>query len=180
MTKDTLKKLVIEEAKNLKKFATNKELGELFISALNPLRDESCVYGLMTGDCTSKRANELITKCCSAVVLKTVSRVISDVSLVNIPMSNHFAHLPRLTYWSPIEVFVARPQNKINGNNQTLIKFLKGEIKTLKFKEPMPLIDNTILIHFRTDLVISDGLFNLCGILVVVAQEQVIKWVNWN
>lgn len=59
-----MKKEIKQEADNIRKFATKEEISRLNFRDLIPVHSESCIYGLMTGDCNSKRATELIEKCC--------------------------------------------------------------------------------------------------------------------
>lgn len=123
-------KLVIEEATALKKHATEQELDMLSFEGLNPEDSRYCIYGQMTGSCWSERAVELINLCASRVyddVEPTEDGVFSGAKLNGSPIEKD-----RLTYWSPIEVFISRNSFKDNDNlNKKLIRFLKGEIKTL-------------------------------------------------
>ena len=66
-----LEELVKKEADNIKLYATPEEIAKLderFVSGTNT---ERCVYGLMTGDCNSERAKELIAQCVQNVFICT-------------------------------------------------------------------------------------------------------------
>lgn len=71
-----LKELVIKEAQNLRKFAYKSELARLSAEHIDAEHSEKCVYGQMTGDCFSNRANNLIIKCCEKVY-----KVVNNLSL---------------------------------------------------------------------------------------------------
>jgi len=122
-----MKELVIEEANNLRNNATKEELSRLDFSNLNSQNSETCIYGQMTGYCFSKRANELIINSCKRVYIHDDADIYKS-KLNGKPTKN------RDDYWSPIEVFIDQDINKKNGNNELLVKFLKGEINELKFK----------------------------------------------
>jgi len=56
------------ELKNLKKNATAKELRKLSrMKKLYPNDSDLCLYGVMTGNCWSERAEKLIRECCTYV-----------------------------------------------------------------------------------------------------------------
>lgn len=118
-------KLVIKEAKVLKRRATKQELSILDINRLVPTSASHCIYGQMTGNCFSDRAIELIEKCASRVYR-------GDIVGVSQVERRHLNGTPkkksRYEYWSPIEVFIAKNDYKMNNR---LIQFLKGEIKSL-------------------------------------------------
>lgn len=126
-------KLVIEEATALRKNATKTEIDKLNFLALNAHSATSCVYGLMTGDCHSERAIELI-KSCAKRVYKTGEGLPHEGCKLN----GSPVELKRKTsafevaFWSPIEVFISKSQTENKSElNKKLIQFIKGEIKTL-------------------------------------------------
>jgi hypothetical protein len=123
-----MRQLVIEEATNLKKHATQAELNKLNFSILNSEHIELCVYGQMTGICFSSRATELMKTCCKRVY-NTDGDSVRDCSVNGSPENKY-----RSYFYSPIEVFIDQYRNRENGNNEQLIKFLKGEIDVLNFK----------------------------------------------
>lgn len=59
-TFEQLKEDVRKEAENLRVHATKEELGKLNLKYLDPNITVRCYYGLMTGECDSPRASELI------------------------------------------------------------------------------------------------------------------------
>lgn len=132
--KETLNDLVINEAKNLKKFATKSELKKLSFSNLNPNNVYYCIYGQMTGDCTNYRANELVLKCAERVFDTGAcdTDILLQAKLNGKPIIIKQGH-NRLSYYiSPIERFIAMEKNKYD-NNKNLINFLQDKTKTLKF-----------------------------------------------
>lgn len=121
-------KLVIEEAKALRKHATEEEIDRLNFDSFDPDDDRRCVYGQMTGFCMSERATDLIKKSCKRVYNRTTIPTYTQESDLNgSPASKH-----RLDFWSPIEVFIATKGNPDQKNlNENLIQFIKGEIDSL-------------------------------------------------
>ena len=79
---------VKKEARPLRKHATKEELGKLSVVLLNPFSGESCIYGLTTGGCFSKRAATLIHACCKRFFKSRVN----GSSLENETTENNFAY----------------------------------------------------------------------------------------
>lgn len=128
--KETLNKLVIAEAKQLKVNAKKSELKRLNFESLKPNKIDMCIYGQMTSDCNSSRAVKLMELSCEKVYRNTTS-VFGNITGV---LGGSPKNESRATYWSPIEIFIAKRSNEKNGNNERLIAFLKDETKTLKLK----------------------------------------------
>lgn len=63
-TKEQFYKDVVTEATLIKKEATRDEINNLNASTFDPESYNNCVYGQMTGYCSSERATELIYNCC--------------------------------------------------------------------------------------------------------------------
>lgn len=122
--------LVIEEATQLKQFATLDELDDLSFENLDPLNPGRCIYGQMTGDCFSTRAKKLIKKCAKRVYKSNENERLRDFELNGKPKGER--SLQYSDYFSPIEVFIAQKDNK--KNTKRLIDFLKGKTDTLIFK----------------------------------------------
>lgn len=124
MRKFEYPKLVIEEAKNLRKKATKEELDNLDL--LNFIADSEfgCVYGQMTGSCFSQRATTLIKSCCSKVHKSGVYNL-SKAAVNGSPET-----LSRNEFWSPIECFIWGKDSE-DESVQNLFAYLRGEIKTL-------------------------------------------------
>jgi len=128
MTDNKLNSLVRKEAKNLIANSTAAERAKLSIKYLRTQSSSACIYGQMTGDCYSYRAEELIELSCEKVYRRTISNNITG-ELNGKPASGM-----RMTYWSPIEIFIDIPLNQMNGNNKRLVAYLKGETKRLIIK----------------------------------------------
>ena len=134
--------LVVSEAKNLRKYATKEELTKLNINEFNPKSQYGCIYGLMCNTCYSKRAEELIVKSAKRVykfddfsglpnkqfLSKTLNGKPKFDGRYSIDKESCELHE---TFFSPIEIFVYKEKNQKSGANERLIKYLKGEIKTL-------------------------------------------------
>ena len=139
--KSVLEPLVIAEANNIRRIALKRELKKLDFCSLIPDEYQSCIYGQMTGDCYSERAYELIRKSCPSVIESDTDDFKGELLNFNewektwgIEKPNEFNDDFRYSFYSPIEVFIARKRNKKNGNNAKLIAFLRGETDTLDFK----------------------------------------------
>lgn len=119
---EELKKQVIIEATNLKKYATREELNRLIFDKLNPIDNSNCIYGQITGDCYNSRASDLIKKCTSVYYDNMyIGSVVHSIDEVGYGERN----------CSPIELYIT-----LNGaKNKTLIDFLKGEIDSLTIKD---------------------------------------------
>lgn len=128
-------KLVIEEANNLKKFATKKEIANLTLYNFNPNSQTRCIYGQMTGNCFSGRAHKLIKKSCRRVYKAAEDNEnVHDGAKLNGKPEGSRALITGFSrvvyYYSPIEVFISTNQG-IPEYAKKLIQFIKGEIKTL-------------------------------------------------
>lgn len=122
--KERLKELVRHEAYALKFFASKEELNKLDFSKLNPNHENNCIYGQMTGCCWSDRAISLLNDC-----TEPYSYSLNEYFY---PSKNKFTYGSLFkdragVNFSPIEFYIFRPES----NNETLIKFLKGEIEEL-------------------------------------------------
>ena len=138
-----LKELVKKEATKLKKAATLRERKRLSYLNLNPDSKERCIYGQMTKDCFSIRANELIVQCCEEVLeVTTKSMNLHDlVSKTCKPTLDNNTDTGRTqnescnTWYSPIEIFIS--YNELGGgstsDNLKLIEYLKNKRKNLDF-----------------------------------------------
>jgi len=118
--------LVIKEAKNLKKFARKEELNNLNEHDFMPKSSYKCIYGLLTGDCKSSRAIELIESSCSRVYK---AGYLNDDDILSNKLNGSPKKSYRGAYWSPIETYIFPEKRKEAAIR--LLKYLKGEIKTL-------------------------------------------------
>lgn len=128
----TLAELVVKEAKNIRKHATKKEIGNLELKRLDPNSINDCIYGQMTGHCYSQRANELILVCAERVYIPiNYNSTIIDTRLNGKPHIIEDNSDRRYTYHSPIEKYILLAEEKKQKGIEKLVKFLKGERKTL-------------------------------------------------
>lgn len=132
-----LEQLVIEEATNLKRYATKEELSKLTYKNLDGGDQTLCVYGQMTGHCRTKRSYKLIRKCCKKIYeVQNHLNVITGSILSGKPKVLIDIY-DRLDYYiSPIEKFlyIYKPNLvKKSIKIKKLIDFLKDETKELKF-----------------------------------------------
>lgn len=125
MITEELKTLVLQEANNLKKYATPEELQSLDFEILYPSKPGLCIYGQMIGDCASPRAIELLNLC-----TKPYSE---DLDVIETPTQQYFParsggfgsdYAP----FSPIEFYICQHGAK----NAELIAYLKGETTNLE------------------------------------------------
>lgn len=116
--------LVKTEAANLLKEATKEELEKLNLETFSSSHHRLCIYGQMTGDCFSERAELLISKCAPKIYVGEESD--NDSKLSPMPESG-FSHANMdISRFSPIEVFIMDAENNLNGNIARLIEYLKG------------------------------------------------------
>lgn len=126
--------LVKKEARNLRKYATEDERLELNFDDLDPDSPFRCVYGLMTGNCFSERADQLIKQCAERVYNKEGDGV-RGFPLNGKPTGGRGgSSIAFADYYSPIEVFILQENEAQTANNKRLLAYLRGETKTLKFK----------------------------------------------
>lgn len=119
-----LKRLVLDEASKLREHATPEELGRLDFHRLNPNKPYTCIYGQMTGDCHHPRAIYLMNESCLPY-----SEVVSEDDVIDPREGNSddFDNGYQRAF-TPIEFYICREDAK----NETLIKYLKGEIQELR------------------------------------------------
>jgi hypothetical protein len=130
-----LAKLVVKEATKLRKEVTESELGNLSIhlSNLNPDNPSRCIYGQMTGNCFSKRANKLIVKCAERVYSIDEERggsLFDDAKLNGKPKKTKRRHGK---YFSPIEMYIYLSNSK--KGKKALLQYIKGIKDTLEPSE---------------------------------------------
>ncbi len=127
---NNLKRQVLREANNLKKYATKEELQRLNIELLVPKFQTACIYGQMTGDCYSPRASELIHKCAVPVAAQPSVFYLYPVRNWVRRWWRGITGYDRGNYrlFTAIEAYITAPGAK----NHNLIKYLRGETQVLK------------------------------------------------
>lgn len=134
-----LAELVKKEALQLRIHAYPLELERLNLKHFDASLTTSCIYGQMTGDCYSRRAQELIQLCCEKVckVGKPTHNGVGVNDQINgapEPVESPFKR--SYAYHSPTEVFVLNLKYEFDNKNlQILIDYLKGESDELIFDE---------------------------------------------
>lgn len=128
ITKKTLLAQVLEEAIHLRENATDEEKGKLDFDALRVSKNDRCIYGQMTGHCDSERAAELYKSKYNSVGTRSAENkgltTFSELKELN-PEGEFEEHV---AWFTPIEVYITMKGAK----NKSLIRFIKGEIKTFK------------------------------------------------
>lgn len=119
--------LVKEEAAKLREALKPSEAAKLDFSTLNPIHTNRCIYGQATGDCFSKRANNLILKCCQRVYTAGdgATGYLTGAKLNGKPKRVKYRSS---SYFSPIEVFIFKASKR---RNKKLIQYLRKETDTL-------------------------------------------------
>lgn len=150
MTKQEFFGEVALEIQALKERATSEEIDRLDIDRFDPTCYDKCIYGQMTGDCTSGRAVDLIYDCCPRYVNmpeRTPGELYQSLPaekgfnaiqhLINgqKPPSVEDAYgllktrgLRGIQFFSALETYILLP----DANNNNVIKFLKGEVDVLE------------------------------------------------
>lgn len=126
------------EAKALREHATPEELAKLDIQQLVPEDYDQCLYGLMTGDCTSDRAHDLIRGCCIRYFKPyqngnisfrnvTFERIRNVADGTTAPADLAEERIEHLEYMSAIEMYILLP----TARNAALVAYLRGETNEL-------------------------------------------------
>jgi len=136
-TIEQLKNDVAYEANNLRIQATDTEKARLNVESLDPKLSFRCIYGLMTSDCYSERASELINACACRLVKDDYITGIANEGFERIKRNINGKHLDNLhenrtgtnetAHYSAIEAYILLP----DANNENLINFIKGQTDTL-------------------------------------------------
>ena len=144
-TFEQLKEDVRKEAEALRVHATKEEISNLDIEILVPEYYDQCIYGLMTGDCFSRRASELIFNCChrffksnddadnhfiTEVPRGRFQEFVNGQKIEGVETSSDL-HVHREecgSHFSAIEAYILSPE----ANNANLISYLRGETEMLE------------------------------------------------
>ena len=138
---------VQQEATELKKRLTPEEIAKLDSVNIKNTEDQ-CVYGQLTGNCSSERAFDLMQDCCLKVY--TVHRMDTEerkqgkewLTLNGSPKEKERRGKYNYDYFSPIESLLALVDEEQVGtiftppeNIKNLIAYLKGETEELILTE---------------------------------------------
>ncbi len=122
------------EVEALKKHATKDEIGNLNFSYFDPESQYGCIYGQMTGRCTSARAKELMDLSCVRVAVgdslayskKDLPDILKKINgQYNGQMWNQ--GFRNFEYLSMIETYILLADSK----PKNIIAYLKGEKEKL-------------------------------------------------
>jgi len=138
-TFEQLKDDVRKEAEALRVHATVEELSRINFDDFNYRGRFSCIYGLATFDCHSKRAAELIQKCTPRYFknkgltdirlegFEGITKRVNGVKVKGFVLSRTSEDIESKHY-SAIEAYILLPE----ANNASLIAYLRGETETLE------------------------------------------------
>lgn len=122
ISKEEFFKYTLEEINNIKKHATPEEISKLDIDNLDPSSSYGCIYGLMTGNCNSDRAYELIKLCATSTLSWSLHAFKEDYITSRPPRGfsgNSYTCLEACIYSFPL-------------NNPEIIEYLKGDTTELR------------------------------------------------
>lgn len=136
---------VEHEIKALKELAKPSELNQLNFNSFSYDSPESCIYGQLTGSCTSKRAKELMDQACIIVTNGEKMLGVHDLEQKSFLSIRKYINGENTgqgwndeggstfksrsySYLSALEAYIALKGAK----NENIIKFLRGEISELK------------------------------------------------
>lgn len=135
ITKKEFLENVRHEVETIKNLATKKEINRLDFNSLDPDSKIDCIYGQMTGYCRSRRALKLISEGCIRMVKNpddTLNGVTFNTAEKQIagPFDKKFINdkFMVIDYFSSLETYILLKDSK----TRNIIKYLKGEINTLK------------------------------------------------
>jgi len=112
--------IVETEIKLLKINATEEELENLDFYCLNPVSQNNCIYGQMTGYCENNRAVELINLCCKTEL---------KFPLVGSPIPKKLERIKQsFGAYSYLENFIFR----FPSCNEHIIDYLQGKVDVLE------------------------------------------------
>lgn len=127
------------EIENIKKFSTQKERKRLNFDSFNPTLSHNCIYGQLANSCDSKRAIELIKKCCkryfnfenvslgikynNGILFSNIKNCKTRINMPNDFVRNNYLQSRDYKYHSSLEVFIRLK----NANNKNIISYIKGE-----------------------------------------------------
>lgn len=149
MKKSEFLKDVEHEVKMLKQHATLEELSNLGFNYFDPQSPTGCIYGQMTGNCTSIRANELMNKSC--VRVWDLKRMYNDELLQNKGEELSFTKVKEFINgkfdnqgWSKWDEFYVRDYHYLSAlegyiglkgsNVEHIFDYLTGKVDELKLK----------------------------------------------
>jgi len=120
--------LVAQEIRAIKKNTTKEEKKKLHLKTFDPQNSSNCIYGLMTGECRSKRAVSLIEKCCKGVISNnTVAPSIGYMKeLTSIEMLKK-KKITHTDYFSNLEAYIYDAPSQLN---KQILGWIKGTTKT--------------------------------------------------
>lgn len=122
MISHKLKKRVLKEASLLKQHLTSEELQTLKYNrfAIYPDNYDTCIYGRLTGDCFSKRAHELLSKC----AIWPYSMEIGQFHKTSMGVNRWISYRQDMREaFSPIEYYIYHREEKI----PILVEYILGE-----------------------------------------------------
>ena len=124
MEKSVFLKEVKAELDNIKSRATETEIARLNFEAFEHDSRTACIYGQLTGNCDSQRANELQEK--------TYDRVQAEGECVS-PTYNPFKKqdFSKGNSYTALEKYLFMVKPVTHGR---LIQYLKGEIKSITLR----------------------------------------------
>lgn len=142
ITKEEFLQDIRDEIEALKLNATQHERDRLNPLLFNPMRQDNCIYGQMTGWCTNKRAHDLILKSCKRVFYR---KSINDSPLCNLqrntistalkklngePTQKQLDHYNRDDYYlSALEGYIMLKETK--KFHRGILSYIKGTSGTL-------------------------------------------------
>lgn len=132
---------VTQEIENIKKFTTKQEKQNLNIYYFDPDNKYYCIYGQLTGSCESRRAIELMNKCCKRYCFfyfdiensflfhyREIKRAIWHTQMPdNFFDSSGCYYVRNFSYYSLLEAFIKYK----NANNESIISYIKGKTNKL-------------------------------------------------
>lgn len=132
---------VMHEINALKQNATQKEISNLNFDEFNPRTPSDCIYGQLSGDCSSQRAKSLMDVSCIRVMdldCEGVDGILhKEIEDEEFNINGEYEAQTwnsdswngrSYRYLSALEGYICTK----NANNKGIIQYLKGEIQTLE------------------------------------------------
>lgn len=109
----------------IKKYATEKEIARLSKENFNANFINTCIYGLMAGDCFNERANELVKKCATGLGPSLSTKIPEENTFLKRPRSGIKGGSP---IFSKLELhLMLNSRSENNSYNHLIIDYIKSE-----------------------------------------------------
>lgn len=123
MIKSAFLNKVKEELDTIKRLATSEEIAKLELSTFDPHTPSKCIYGQMTGECSSDRAKELFPKILDITTMSNTDETYKDIKDTIYFYDKKDKKNRYSLIFTPLEVYLPLRTTNV----KQIIEYLKGE-----------------------------------------------------